>query len=314
MENKLRQMWIDADCRRFFLEEQKIFHEQNSLFSEKMLNEAYGSFPGQYDSVKKLTDKIFSDFNGGQNTQNNDVTVVETVGDIEGIGKVKVISKWTLDINFKGKTVQGVREYDDNTPTIKLKIIWGGTPKYKLITTVCHEIMHCFQDNLPKIKGVNEKSMILYRYLSDFVNGSNSEFTRYFFYGLYCSYSIEVSANVSTIGSFMGEYFKDKKKNNIKTLDYQEALAQCDTYQIYVKILNKLTTLQPTKEDKEYITQCMTRPMLNFYYFNMPIQLYKPETFDVDRFIEQNKQKIIQVSETTLGKMRKNIMNYIEKQ
>jgi len=313
MDEKLKQMWLEAEKHKIFLYEEKILHEQNIHFAEKILKESYGSFPGQYESVKKLTDKIFDDFNNGENVRNDETTIVETIGDIEGVGKVKVVSNWTLDISFKGKAVQGIRKYDENNmPVIELKIIWGGIARYKLITTVCHEIMHCFQDKLPKINGINEKSMILYRYLADFIKESNSEFTRYFFYGLYCSYSIEVSANISTIGNFMDKYFSDKKKSKIKTTEFQEALKYCDTYQIYVKILNKMTTLQPTESDKVYIKQCMTMPLVNFYNNNLSIQLYKPETFNVEKFIVQNRQKIIETSKKTLAKMNKNIINYLE--
>ena len=294
-----------------------ILFERDSFFKKKnvtrkMLNEAYGSIPGQFESVEIIAKKIF-DLLYSSSYDKTSVKNIETEHQFKGIGKIKIKSTWYNLPSPYEKSVKAKKVYDNKVPLIVLEIYYQNELPYEIETTIAHEIMHCFQDTLPKVKGVNEKSMILYRYLPEMFNFAPSYFSRMFFYGLYICYHIEVSANVSSISNFMKRYFKDKKIETITTKEFQEALYKCDKYKIYEDVLNVLTNVQPTQKDKEYIFQKITGTFFNFFKNNEPINFYNKETFNVNKFIQENTNNIIKICKETISKMQKNIMLYKEK-
>lgn len=276
---------------------------------QKMLNEAYGSIPGQFECAENIVEKLFSI----TPTTINGIKTTEIEDNLVGVGNIYIISKWHNAFSPYETSVKGKREYINGKPTIILDIYEKEQIPFELKTTIAHEIMHCFQDKLPKIKGVSKSSMILYNYLLQFFNFAPTQFSQMFFYGLYICYHIETSANISSISNFMTTYFKDKKKETITTEEFQEALHKCDKYKIYEDVLNTLINLKPSQIDKSYITQKMTGTFFDFYNDNEPIRLYNKNIFNVDSFIKQNTKNIIKICKETMSKMQKNIMLYKEK-
>jgi hypothetical protein len=275
----------------------------------KMLNEAYGSIPGQFECAENIVKKLFSPIP----TTINGVKTTKIEDNMVGVGNICVIAKWYNISSPYEKSVKGERKYINDVPTIILEIYEKEQIPYEIETTIAHEIMHCFQDVLPKVKGIDENSMILYRYLPEMFNFAPSYFSRMFFYGLYICYHIEVSANVSSISNFIEKYFKNRKTKTITTKEFQEALHECDKYKIYEDTLNTLTNVKPSQKDKEYIFQKMTGTFFNFLNNNEPTKLYDKENFDVNKFIQKNVKNIIKVCKETIFRMQKNIMIYKEK-
>jgi len=65
------------------------------------------------------------------------------------------------------------------------------------------------------------------------------------------------------------------------------------------------------EEDIEYIIDCLTKPVSN--RLNGGVEpIYTKEEFNVEKFINTNIKKIVNICRDTIDKMWKNIMVYVE--
>ena len=291
--------------------EKKRLFEQREKICQKLLDESYGSFKGQYQSIKNITNEIIRKYNNYEYISDGKKVIIKASGNVIGVGNVNLFVYWSL---FDGDTdiVSGESTVDDNnTLTVTLNVKKGKTPYYNISSTMAHEIMHCFQIKLPKVKDVNVNSMILYKYLPSFFRVAPL-FSYYFFYGMYITFFIERTANISSVSNFMEEYFKGKDKETITTLEYQNAIEKCDKYQIYEEVLRNLKNIPIELKDVEYINKCLTRTFKNMYDNNKDIVLFNPQTFNVEVYISKKKEEIIKLCQETIEKMYKNIINFIE--
>ena len=295
-----------------FGELQEWKQKKYELLTESLLDEAYGSFPGQYKTVKELVNIIFNKKENNEYVDNGKFVTISAVGNVKGVGKINLTVIWENNYSAENDAVRGKQYIDSNgEKNITLNVKTNSLVRGNLATTMAHEIMHCFQQDLPNVNGVNLKSMILYNYLPQFQK-TVENFSHYYFYGMYITYSIEMSANVSSISNFMSEYFKDKNKEEITTNEYISALENCDKYQIYEEVLNYLLYNKPTIRDIEYIEKCMTGTFKNMFGNGEDIILYDPQNFNVEVFIHKTKEDIIKKCQETIEKMHKNIINFIE--
>ena len=290
----------------------KRLNEEYELLTEKLINESYGSFEGQYKAVKNLVKQILDKKEKGEYIDNVVNISIKESGEIPGIGKINLIVVWEQSKNSDDTPVSGKSVYEDNEHNIFLTVKWGNTPMYNIASTMAHEIMHCFQRELPNVKDINVNSMILYNYLLLFQSQAPEEFSHYFFYGMYITFFIERTANISSVSNFMEEYFKNKDKNKISTLEYQNALKKCDKYQMYEEVLENMLHREIKTEDINYINKCLTGKFKNMYNNNEDIILFNPTTFNVQTFINKKKEEIINLCQETIEKMYKNIINFIE--
>ena len=306
-ENLLKEIVFTDDFNE--LKEWKI--KKYEILTESLIDEAYGSFPGQYKSVKNLIDVIFNKKENNEYINNGKYITITAIGNIDGIGKINLIVNWENNSNIND-AVSGKQYIDKNLEkNVVLNVKSNTLSRPNLATTMAHEIMHCFQQKLPNVNGVNLESMILYSYLLQFQK-TYENFSHFFFYGMYITYSFEMAANVSSVSSFIGEYFKDRNKNEITTNEYLSALEKCDKYNAYVEVLNWLANSKPNSNDIDYIKKCMTGTFKNMFGEGEEITLYNPETFNVEAFIYKTKQDIIKKCQETIEKMHINIMNFLE--
>jgi len=311
MEKMFIKMMEDAHEQFNNVDGKKRLFEYREEICQKLLDEAYGSFKGQYQSVKNIANEILRKYNNNEYIDDGKKIIIKTNGDVVGIGNINLIVYWCL---FDGDSdvVSGKSTIDENNVlTIILNVKRGKTPYYNIVSTMAHEIMHCFQVKLPNVKDVNLNSMILYNYLPTFFSTAPL-FSYYFFYGMYITFFIERTANISSVSNFMEEYFKDKDKNKISTLEYQNAIKKCDKYQIYEEVLRNLKNVPIEAKDLEYIKNCLTSPFKNMYSNNEETYLYDKKTFNVQTYILKKKEEIIKICQETIEKMHKNIINFIE--
>ena len=274
---------------------------------KKLLVEAYGSFPGQYESVERISDNIILRIEKKEYLKENGYYLVSVIGNVVGVGDVKVIVKW-YNNKYGDKIVYG-RRIGKNT--VELSVYAGEVVYYNLSSTIAHEIMHCFQDTLPNVKGVNEKSMFLYSHILEFYQNAPSSLVANFFYGLYICYSFEASANISSVSNYISGFFK--KRKDITTIEMQKALHKFDKYQDYDEVYKSLVNksfIDFTDDDIEYIEQCMTNKLHN-YVTNSMESIHDKNNFNVKKFINSNIKNIVNICKNTLDKMWKNTMLYI---
>lgn len=303
---------IDLAYGQTILSKERKEHILKSEKINRILSEAYGSFPGQYNACIKIADEIVLKAEKQEYISDKNCNIIIVNGEIPNIGDIKIITKWYVS-KYGDTIVRGLKTTDEY-PTIELTVYAGEITYYNLSSTIAHEIMHCFQQTLPKMKGVNDWSMLLYQHLLEFYNNAPSFLTSNFFYGLYICYAIETSANISSVSAYIKGRFKDKDKNTITTGHLQAALKKYEKYSDYVDVYSSLKDknfFDFTDKDIEYITKCMTKPITN-QLSNKSEALFSKEDFNVRKFIETNMKKIITISKDTIDKMWKNIMIYIE--
>ena len=313
MNNNLtiKELFKESNCIND-VKIRKILHEQYELITENLIDESYGSFKGQYQSVKNLVRQVFDKIEKNEVIDNGFKSIIRVNGVVEGIGNVELIVHWSLSNNTVELPVSGKSFFENNEHKIVLDVKYGNTPKYDISTTMAHEIMHCFQRELPNVKDINLNSMILYNYLLYFQSQAPEEFSHYFFYGMYITFFIERTANISSVSNFMEEYFKNRDKNKISTLEYQNALKKCDKYQMYEEVLKNMLHREIKNDDIKYINKCLTSKFKNIYNHNEDVLLFDPQTFNVQTYIFKKKEEIIKICQETIEKMHKNIINFIE--
>jgi hypothetical protein len=274
---------------------------------KKLMVEAYGSFPEQYDSVKKISDEIVLKIEKKEFIKKDGYFLISITENVIGIGEVNISVRW-YDNKYGDKVVYGKRVGKNN---IELSIYAGEVVYYNLSSTIAHEIMHCFQDTLPKVKGVNEKSIFLYSHVLEFYQNAPSSLVANFFYGLYICYSFEASANISSVANYISSFFNGKK--NMTTIEMQKALYKFDKYQDYDEIYKSLVNksyIDFSEDDIRYIERCMTNKLHNYVTDNMEC-IYDRNKFNVEKFINSNIKNIVNICRTTIDKMWKNTMLYI---
>lgn len=163
---------------------------------------------------------------------------------------------------------------------------------------------------------VNKESMLLYCNLMDFMSSANpiSRFSMYFFYGLYMCFSIERKANISSLSNYLKEYFKDGFKTNNHLKEFTTVLHDNDKYKEYQDIMKKMTTMEPNPKDVEYITKCLTTPIIDVYNNNQERPLYNKDTFKPLAFINRNRKRIIRLCKYIMRKMEDNATLYLDKE
>ena len=280
---------------------------------ERILDESYGSFKGQFASVKEISDLLsYRIVKNTLNTKSNNCEIEED-GNIVGVGKVhfKVIVEYNKMYNT---TVRGCT-FSDGTEkciTLKVNVNKEDIVGELLSLTIAHEIMHCFQYGIKDIKGINEKSAILYSNVLKFYNLAPTIYSGYFFYGLYICFSIEVSANVSSISNYMDRYFNGRL--DLTTNEIMEALKKNEVYCNYLDMYNFFkdkTSKSFSKVDLNYIKDSLTTPMKddrNGKY----ISIYDRDTFNVEKYVDITVKRLSTVCRYTMEKMKKNVMNYID--
>ena len=291
----------------------KKIHEDRTKRVLILLKESYGSFPEQYNATKIIADDIINKIENNEYVDKGEFYLIKTKGLIPFIGEVNFSVKW-FERKYGDTIVRGVQRNEGNEIFIDMVVYTPYIVNYNLSSTIAHEIMHCFQKKLNKVKGINEKSELLYYNLLSFYNNAPGRLSALFFYGLYICYNIEANANISSVSNYISDYFKDIDKNKITTKDIQIALNRFEKYSGYREIFDSLkgkSFLSFTEDDIRYITKCLTNPMKDIssgqykYYF-------LPEDFNVETFVNENIKIIVNISEKVLKKMNKNIMNFLE--
>lgn len=298
----------------------KMEHElkKEEVFDKKyipLLEEAYGVTKEQYFFTKQVSNEIIENYKLGNYINNGDYCLINLNYNNTPYGKIYFNVNWKKN-NFENVDVSGNREYNkDGSTTVNLTIETNEkNVNAKLSGTLSHEIMHCFQTKLPKLKGVNIKNMVLYYHLLSFARLAPTDFTRMFFYGIYFTYHIEMTANISSISNYIETYFKEFKQREqhiISTNDLQKALLKNEKYVTYKNIMEVMKNIKPTKVDINYIHECLTKELLNIYD-NQKVVLYDKNNFNVNEYVKKTKSIIIKKCGETLLKMRKNIMFYLE--
>ena len=305
MEEKLIEALnlIDSEGQRI----QKDFVKK--IEKKKRIEESYGSFKGQYDIARNIASEIISKYKKGK--FESDWTIV-CKSETEKLGNIEIIA----NVNDQTYGVNGVSRIDKNSGKniIELQIgIDDADNTRDLAYTISHEIMHQFQQRkLKKFKGANEKSATLYFNVIRFYDEATpSSFSEFFFYSLYSCFSPEVYANISAVSNYIDYIVQKTKEEEINGEWLTCILKTNTTYNAYNVTIARLENVTPTEEDKRYITKCMTSPMRSPFH-NQPVILYDKETFNVDKFINQNKKNIIKICKETINKMQKNVMNYFD--
>lgn len=311
MEEKLLKMMEYGNNQyAYYLnyKKRKLIREQKY---NEFINEAYGSFPGQYEKVKKIAEKLIDKWANGDYVKQGVLCQMRTTEFDDNFGKVIYILNFhclPYDPDFD---VTGIKNVDESGNTIiALSVEGNSLYEENMASTLGHEIMHLFQTTLKNAGNVNEKSMILYHNLPSFYGSAPSDLTGSFFFGLYICYQIERTANISSISNYLQQYFK-KTKEKVTTKSLMTALHNCKKYKIYEEVLNDLQTLSWHMNDKQYVVSCMTKMMKN-PYSNQYVQLYNKENFNVDIFINKNIKNICNTCKETMDKMVKNMMIYVE--
>lgn len=311
MEEKLLKLMDSAMLKNAKYDISKILRENKEKRFNKILMESYGSFPAQYQIAKNISNKLIQKFVNREFTQKNNEYTVTLDDNSPSFGNVIYKLTWVYADNDAEKEVKGNSYYDNGKHIVNLSVITKKLYKPEMVGTIAHEIMHVFQRTLDKVHGVNEKSMLLYQECLGFMHDSVSVFSEYFFYGLYICFSFEAAANISSVANYMERYFAGLDFLKIKSKDYSKALIENQKYNNYQTVLNTLTNTQPTYEDKKYITECMTTPIVSNIDGNEHI-IYNSDNFNVDIFIEKNVKNICKVCQETMDKMKNNIMVYVE--
>lgn len=292
-------------------------NEIETLFEQKRnkrerVVESYGSFRGQFDIAEDIASKITSAFlekkffDDGGELKYDFKYPNETVGDLT----VHVLVSKTDD----GAGIRGYSIKTEQGLEITLKCPNENEKAFSskdLQTVIAHEIMHCFQDSLPKLRGVNERSTTLYYNLIRFYDCAPNTFSYVFFYGLYCCFAIEANANVSSVSNYIGRLFKGLDSKSLSGENYNAALLANRVYRDYITVRNIMKNSEPTEEDKKYIQDCLTTPMKSPYNGDY-VRLYDVESFDVNKFISANRRRIERKAEETIQRMQKNVVNYID--
>ena len=276
-----------------------------------ILEESWGSYRGQYQSVLAITQKLIDKIEKDDYTQNGDCCELNLSENIPGIGNVEFKVKWYIR-KYGDTIVRGRREKIKNGTVIYLVVYTGNIVEYNLSSTIAHELMHCFQERIPSIKGLNKTSALIYKKLLLFYNNAPSRLCELFFYGLYICYSIETSANISSVSNYISSYFKGKEKNSIMTKQLFNALLHFDKYEDYRIVLEELkgkTYENFSEQDTQYITSCM---LGEFEDNGTYVKIFDKKHFDIRLFIDKNLANIVNTCEATLKKMHKNITNFFE--
>lgn len=187
--------------------------EENDRTFKSIISEEKGSYPGQCEAAHEIAKRLIRNFHNGVPSIYSD-----------GKTEYRLVSDYASYAPCKGSSFNDVV-----TITVNPALFYS---KYDIESTVAHEIMHGFQCSLDKIDGVNRRSMFLYYYLLEFAHSTTLRFSSDFFYALYYVFPIERKANVSSISSFLREYFANRHPTSAK--DIQEVLKKCDKYREYV--------------------------------------------------------------------------------
>lgn len=291
------------------------FDRKNQLLKstkiDKLITEAYGSFPGQFSSVENIAEKIIMKINDGQYNENNGTKIIVVDGDVPGVGRVDVITKWKK-VDIGDTRVRGLRI---NEHTIELSVFAGEIVYYNLTTTMAHELMHCFQNKLDRVRGINEKSALLYSHLLEFYHNAPSPYVEILFFGLYICYDIEVNANVSTAANYINNVFKGQNKADITTKDIQIAFRNFDKYKDYSfteRLLKNTTINDFSTDDVFYIEKCLTGPVSGLN--GEETTIFDKNKFVAETFITKTKERVIRICEKTLNRMWKNALLYFEEE
>lgn len=277
-----------------------------------MLQEAYGTIDEQYYIAKFISNEIIDKYKRQEYSDTTDYYVITVNYNSQTLGELTFITKWRKR-HFEDVDVYGSR-ISDNWKTIISIIVdaeYSENIESYLAGTIAHEIMHSFQTSMTQVKGVSNRSMILYNYLPSFYNTAPSDFTRYFFYGLYICYHIETTANISSVWNYLESHFNGQDKSSIRTEEIENAVSRYPKYKMYAEVLDEMTNGNIREQDKNYIKTCMCKTMTDFFNNNTKTNLFNKETFNVDTFIDKTRQQIINTCNDTLKKMRRNTTNYI---
>lgn len=277
----------------------------------KLITEAYGSFPGQFEAVEDIAENIVLKATDGDCEDKSGTKIIVVQKDVPGVGEVDVITRWKNaelgDTRVRGQKV--------NERTIELNICAGDIVYYNLSTTIAHELMHCFQTGLSRVRGINEKSALLYSHLLEFYHNAPSPYVESLFFGLYICYDIETNANVSSAANYIEGVFKGKDKTTVTTKDIQLAFRNFDKYRDYAftgRFLKNTTLYDFSSDDISYVKKCLTGPVNGMNGEDTAI--FDKEKFNAEDFIENNRKRIVMICEKTIDRMWKNAMLYFEEE
>lgn len=296
-------------------ENAKVFFEEKGRMFNFILKESYGSFINQYEIVDDIAQQLFDKINKNDFVTNNGAYFVEINCDKDKCLFDKVVLMWIPSVGAD-EICRGETRVENGKTIIKLRYFKDELNYPNIISTFSHEIMHCYQHIIKDIDGVYKESMLLYTNLMDFMNGANpiARFSMYFFYGLYMCFSIERKANISSLSNYLKEYFKDGFKTNNHLKEFTTVIRDNDKYKEYQDIMEKMTTLRPNPKDIEYITKCLTTPIIDVYNNNQIHPLYNKDIFKPLAFINRNRKRIIRLCKYTMRKMEDNAALYLDKE
>ena len=294
----------------FIMDEYNIRLHHKQMMYESIIKDSYGSFNGQYEEVcdvlNALKFKLYC----------NDY--VKSEGDIKTYEVNKDDCKYILIWNnnaYGDKICHGKTYKNENGKiVIELKISSDKIYFLNLISTLAHEIMHKHQYTIKPIDGINENGLNLYCYLPYFSMNAPTDFSQYFFNGLYACFSHERKANISSVSDYLGELFKNGFETDNPIVELTNAIKESEKYKGYEDVLNCLTTTEPNAMDVKYITERMTTPLKNIVTnSNEMLPFFEKEGFNVELFIKKNREQIIKQCKYTMRKMLDNVTLFLEK-
>lgn len=263
---------------------------ENENLYRKLLSEKRGSFPNQYQIALTVLNKIIKTIeeNNERLIRDNDGFFNVIIRDSTGpYPLIKYIFKWGNYDHEPERVCKGVTTFDavENIPLIKLTVNSNELNESNIITTIAHEIMHCYQSLLYNVGNIDDK---FYKNILNYIRYAPSDFTKYLFYGLYITFDIEINANVSTIESLLMHAGQD-----IPLFDEEidKIIRDSDKYQLYFDIFNYFNNNPHyTQDDANYIIP----------------KLGNKQT------IEKIIKKILKKCKYFFMKVEKNKLNYIE--
>lgn len=294
----------------FIMDEYNVRLHHKQMMYESIIKDSYGSFNGQYEEVRDILNALkFKLYCNDYVKSEGDLKTYEVNKD-----DCKYILIWNNNV-YGDKICHGKTEKDKNGKVvIELKISSDKIYFPNLISTLAHEIMHKHQYTIKAIDGINENKLNLYCYLPYFSMNAPTDFSQYFFNGLYACFSHERKANISSVSNYLAELFKNGFKTNNPTVEITKAIKNNEKYKGYENILNCMEAIEPKAMDINYIIECMTTPLKNIVTNSGElVPFFEKEGFNIEMFIKKNREYIIKQCKYTMRKMMDNVTLFLEK-
>lgn len=279
---------------------------ENERKYRNILFEKRGSFPDQYKIATNVLEKIIKTIENNKNILKRDTDGFYNVivrDKTEPLPLIKYSFKWGTFGYDSEKLCKGETNYDkdENIPIIKLTVNDIRYDKSNIITTLAHELMHCYQGYVKSFGNIDE---FFYFMIPSFIRDAPTNLMSEFFYAIYITFPHEMNANVSSIESLLFQ-----NKDNGKTI--KELLENCDKYTQYKEVHDFFTNqrnLMLTERDIKYLYNCLCKEQ---EVYDIKSTILNPQT-DIKSYFYKKVKEIIKKCDYVLKKMHKNTSNFTE--